>query len=70
MQRTVLFAPEGWDTDRGVFVARAPGGAYRVGLCTLPDEVTPNEAESVAACLFQAAAEARQLQRVEAAKRA
>jgi len=68
VQRTVLFTPENWDPDRAVFVARTETGIYRIGLCSLPDEVTPDEAESVAACLFQAAAEARQLQRVEAAK--
>jgi hypothetical protein len=69
VQRTVLFTPEGWDPDRAVFVAQTETGTWRIGLCSLPDEVTPDEAESVAACLFQAAAEARQLQKAEAAKR-
>ena len=69
VQQTVLFTPDGWDADDGVFVAQTPQGEWRVGLVGLPDEVSPAEAESVAACLFRAAAEARLLGR-EADRRA
>ena len=68
MERTVYFAPCGWGPGRGVAVAKVPNGPWRVSIPGIPDDMTPDEAEAVAACLFQAAAEARQLEKVEAAK--
>jgi hypothetical protein len=70
MERTVYFTPSGWPPGHGVAVAKVstPGGPWRVCIPDVPDDMTPDEAESVAACLFQAAAEARQLEKVEAAK--
>lgn len=65
MQRTVYFTPPDWDLDQGVAVSKVPGGPWRVALAGIPQDLTPDQAESLAACLFQAAAEARGLQRVE-----
>jgi len=69
VQRTPLFTPDRWASDQSVFVVPTRESTWRVGLCSLPDEVTLGEAEAVAACLFQAAAEARTLQKIKAAKR-
>ena len=66
MQRTVTLTPDHWDLDQGVTVAATEDGQWRVCLWALPDEITPDDAEAVAACLFQAAADARAFQQAGA----